>query len=278
MAKTVLITGASSGIGRATARVFLNDGWQVYATARDPDDVADLAADGAQTAELDVTHARKVERVVDRILDEQGRIDCLVNNAGYGQFGPVEDVPTDVLADQYDVNVYGPHRLTRAVLPQMREQGEGTIVNVSSIAARFAAPGMGAYVSSKAALDSLSGSLRAELGEYGVDVVLVEPGPVSTNFADRTDDSRANLERSGGYDHIYAMQDDRRSIEYDRTFGIPPGQVAYAILDAANTSDPPARRTVGTVAALAKYLEYVPDRWRDSLFGVLMRAVGWIGE
>ena len=143
--KTVLITGCSSGIGRATAEAFLDEGWEVYATARNPADVETLGDRGCTVATLNVTEDDDVVRVVDRIVDEQGRIDCLVNNAGYAQFGSLEDVPTDAVHRQFDVNVYGPHRLTRAVLPHMRRRREGTIVNVSSAAGRVAFPGGGAY-------------------------------------------------------------------------------------------------------------------------------------
>jgi len=177
MAKTVLITGCSSGIGRATALAFLDEEWSVWATARDEDDVADLADEGCRTAELDVTNARDCERVVERVLDTEGRIDCLVNNAGYGQFGPLENVSLEELHAQFDVNVYGPHRLVREALPHMRERGDGTIVNVSSVSGRIATPGNGAYSGSKFALEAMSDALRAEVDDFGVDVVVVEPAP-----------------------------------------------------------------------------------------------------
>ncbi|MFB6092045.1 MAG: SDR family NAD(P)-dependent oxidoreductase, partial [Haloquadratum sp.] len=185
--ETVLITGCSSGIGRATARAFLEEDWRVYATARNPADVETLGEAGCEIATLDVTDRDDVDRVVDRIVDEAGHVSCLVNNAGYGQFGPVEDVPTDQVHRQFDVNLYGPHRLVRAVLPQMREQGEGTIVNVSSVAGRVSFPGGGVYAGSKFALEAMSDALRNEVDEYGIDVVVVEPGPVESNFDDRVE-------------------------------------------------------------------------------------------
>ncbi|AWB26792.1 SDR family oxidoreductase [Halococcoides cellulosivorans] len=263
---TVLITGASSGIGAATARRFLAAGWDVIATARDPDDCADLAERGAQTARLDVTEPRTIERTVDDI----DTLDCVVNNAGVGQFGPVEDVPADALHDQFDVNVYGPHRVARAALPALAESN-GRIVTVSSIAARFGAPGMGAYCASKAAIERLSDAMRAELRPHGVEVVLIQPGPVETEFADRADASRANLERSGRYNRVYQMQDDRRSLEYDSTFGVEPDRVASAITDAATVSDPPARVRVGPLATLSRLIEWLPARWQDRAFDL---AVG----
>jgi NAD(P)-dependent dehydrogenase (short-subunit alcohol dehydrogenase family) len=147
--RTALITGCSSGIGRATAEAFLDEDWVVYATSRDTDDIADLAEQGCETASLDVTVDADIERVFDRIDEDTGRIDCLVNNAGYGQYGPLEDIPVTHLRRQFDVNVYGPHRLTRAALPMMRAQEDGSIINVSSVAGRVAIPGGGAYSASK---------------------------------------------------------------------------------------------------------------------------------
>ncbi|WP_370515891.1 SDR family oxidoreductase [Halapricum sp. CBA1109] len=245
MNKTVLITGCSSGIGRATAESFLEDEWTVYATARDTDDVTDLAEMGAATAELDVTDARDVERVVDRVIDDQGRIDCLVNNAGTGQFGPLEDVPTDALEDQFDVNLNGPHRLVREVLPHMRDREEGTIVNVSSAVGLLAVPGQGAYSASKFALEGYSDALRNEVADHGIEVVLVEPGPVATNFEARVADSRDRLERSGAYEQYYEMMEDRRDVDASETFGMEPARVGDVIKDAASVTDPDPRYPSG---------------------------------
>ncbi|OYR65614.1 hypothetical protein DJ71_22360, partial [Halorubrum sp. E3] len=160
--KTVLITGCSSGIGRAAARAFLDEGWTVYATARNPADIETLGEAGCELATLDVTDQSDVDRVVDRILDEEGAIDALINNAGYGQFGPVEDVPTAKVHEQFDVNVYGPHRLIKAVLPGMRRERDGTIVNVSSVAGRVSFPGGGVYSGSKFAIATHRGEDRAD--------------------------------------------------------------------------------------------------------------------
>jgi len=272
MTKTVLITGCSSGIGRATAEAFLADEWTVYATARDEDDITDLGDAGCETAELDVTNAREVERVVDRIVDEQGRIDCLVNNAGTAQFGPLEDVPTGALDDQFDVNVYGPHRLIRAVLPHMRNREAGRIVNVSSVTGFLATPGEGAYSASKFALEGLSDALRNEVDQYGIEVVLVEPGPVATDFEQRVEASRDRLERSGAYEAIYGIQDDRAAIEASDTFGMPPEAVATTIKDAATVTDPDPRYPVGRLAKAAALARHLPDRARDRVWGLLRRV------
>ncbi|WP_225333759.1 SDR family oxidoreductase [Halomicrobium urmianum] len=267
MTKTVLITGCSSGIGRETAAAFLEDEWRVWATARDEEDVSDLAAEGCATAELDVTDPREVEAVVDELLAEEGRLDCLVNNAGYGQFGPVEDVPTGVVHEQFDVNVYGPHRLVREVLPHMRDRGEGTIINLSSVTGRLATPGNGVYAGSKFALEGMSDALRAEVKSEGVDVVLVEPGPVDTQFEDRAMSTLAEADRSPDYDWLYDLYDDAEMIGGEAV-SIPPRDVALTIRDAAQASNPEPRYPVGQFAKYAMLARHVPARWRDTALSV----------
>ena len=270
--ETVCITGSSSGIGRATARAFLDEGWDVYATSRSPEDVADLRERGCETIELDVTDEGRVDAAIDRIVGESGRIDCLVNCAGYGQFGPLEDVPPEDLHHQFDVNVYGPHRLARAALPHMREAGDGTIVNVSSAAGRLAFPGGGAYCGSKFALEAMSDALRAEVAEFGVDVVLVEPGPVATNFTDRADDEVETLPRTAAYDRLYSVIDDAWTLGGSpRT--IPPEDVADTIVNAASSTQPATRYPVGPSAKAAGLARLVPDRFRDLAFRVAIKVL-----
>jgi len=272
MAKTVLITGASSGIGRATAEAFLDDDWRVWATARDVGDVADLDAAGCETAKLDVTDAKQVERVVEDVVDEAGRIDCLVNNAGYAQFGAVEDVSTADLASaggQFDVNLYGPHRLIRQVMPHMRARENGAIINVSSVAGRLALPGQGGYAASKFALEALSDALRVEASEYGIDVVVVEPGPVESQFYDRAEEELESAETTGAYDWLYRAQEDSRLAGVQDALSVTPGTVALTIRDAANASDPDPRYAVGEGAKLLLLARYLPTRWRDAALGVI---------
>ena len=269
--ETVLITGCSSGIGRAAAQAFLDEDWIVYATARNPADIETLGEAGCELATLDVTDQGDVDRVVDRIVDEEGKLDCLVNNAGYAQFGPTEDVPTDVVDRQFDVNVYGPHRLTRAVLPHMREQESGTIVNVSSVAGRIAFPGGGAYCGSKFALEAMTDALRNEVEEYGIDAVLVEPGPVETQFTDRADDQLDELEQSGAYESLYGLLEDTEALGGGGPGAIPPERVAEDILDAASSTKPPARYPSGTVAQIAVLGRFLPDVVQDALWGFVKK-------
>jgi len=283
--KTVLITGCSSGIGRAAARAFLDEGWTVYATARNPADIETLGEAGCELATLDVTDQDDVDRVVDRILDEEGAIGALINNAGYGQFGPVEDVPTAKVREQFDVNVYGPHRLIKAVLPGMRRERDGTIVNVSSVAGRVSFPGGGVYSGSKFAVEAMSDALRNEVAEYGIDVVVVEPGPVRTNFSKRaereaggddadgeaadggggegdgTDDG--GLDRSGAYEEFYELFEDTQLIGGDGPGAIEPEVVADAIVNAASATQPPARVQPGAVARIGVLARFLPDAILD---------------
>lgn len=271
--KTVLITGCSSGIGRAAAHAFNDEGWTVYATARNPADIETLGEAGCELATLDVTDQSDVDRVVDRVLDEEGAIDALVNNAGYGQFGPIEDVSTAEVHEQFDVNVYGPHRLVKAVLPAMRRERDGTIVNVSSVAGRVSFPGGGVYSGSKFALEAMSDALRNEVSEFGIDVVVVEPGPVKTNFSRRAQ-SEAGVEpdggeddasdedtsdRSGAYEEFYAMFEDAQLIGGDGPGAVEPELVAGAIYDAASATRPPARIQSGTAARVGVLARFLPD-------------------
>ena len=269
--KTVLITGCSSGIGRATAEAFLEADWEVYATARNPADVERLGDRGCTIATLDVTEDDDVERVVDRILDDHGRIDCLVNNAGYAQFGPIEDVPVEAVHRQFDVNVYGAHRLTRAVLPHMRRRREGTVVNVSSVAGRLSFPGGGVYAGSKFALEAMTDALRAEVDEYGVDAVLIEPGPVDTEFTDRAEAEIEGVERSGAYEDFYDVFEDTQAIGGGGPGAVQPERVAEEVLNAASATKPASRVPVGAFARAGVLGRFVPDRLRDRAFSLLDR-------
>lgn len=273
MEKTALVTGCSSGIGRATAEAFLAEEWTVFATARDESDVSDLDMAGCETAVLDVTDDEQVTTVVEDIIEETGRIDCLVNNAGYGQFGPIEDVPTELVREQFDTNVFGPHRLTRAVLPHMRDRGEGTIVNLSSTVGRFATPGRGVYAGSKSALEAMSDSLRAEVADYGIDVAVVAPGPVVTAFEGRAADELENLERSGVYETFYDFFEDYRTAVAGGVGTVSPAQVAEAIVDAAVSPNPSARYPVGPLARAAEYARFLPAGVRNTLYGLVRRVV-----
>ena len=264
MTRCVLITGCSSGIGRETALAFLDEEWDVVATARDASDIADLAELGCDTASLDVTDPDDVTRVVESTIAGFGRIDCLVNNAGYPQIGALEDIPTEEVHKQFEANVYGPHRLIRAVLPHMRERENGTIVNVSSISGRISVPGSGPYSASKFALEAMSDALRMEIAPAGIDVVLIEPGPVATNFKERADRKMTSIDRSPAYHELYQLIEDWQAL--GDAGSIPPSTVAAAIVNAASATQPEPRYVVGGVGKLGTMGRFLPDRIRDTLY------------
>ncbi|MHC3438622.1 SDR family oxidoreductase [Natrialbaceae archaeon A-gly3] len=264
----VLITGCSSGIGRATAARFLAGGWHVWATARDTEDVATLKRAGCRSAPLDVTDEEQVEDVVSRILDRDGRIDCLVNNAGYGQPGAIEEIPIDHVHAQFDVNVYGPLRLVRAVLPHMRDGDGGTIVNVSSMLGRVSYPARGIYAGSKHALEAISDALRAEVQSFDVDVVLVEPGVVDTGFEERLEEARRGIESRRVYGQINAIVD--LAQRASKAIATPPDRVAGVVYEAATVEGPRARYVVGLDARLAiRFDAIVPARVQEWIYARL---------
>src|SRR3954451_15171392 len=179
---TVLITGCSTGIGHATAERLVGAGHTVYATARRPETLADLAERGAHTLALDVTDEESMGAAVARVTEESGPVGALVNNAGYSQSGALETLPMESVRRQFETNVFGLLRMSQLVLPGMREAGRGRIVNVSSMGGRLVFPGGGAYHATKYAVEALSDALRMEVGRFGIDVICVEPGLIRTEF------------------------------------------------------------------------------------------------
>jgi NAD(P)-dependent dehydrogenase (short-subunit alcohol dehydrogenase family) len=180
---TIIVTGCSSGIGAYCARALKRDGWRVFATVRRPEDLSALEADGIEALLMDYTQADTITALVDAVKRRtDGRIDALFNNGAYGQPGAVEDLSTDVLRLQFETNLFGWHELTRQVIPLMREQGHGRIVNCSSILGLLPYRFRGAYTASKYALEGLTVTLRMELEGSGIGVSLIEPGPIDSRF------------------------------------------------------------------------------------------------
>ncbi|MEF8785824.1 MAG: SDR family oxidoreductase [Haloarculaceae archaeon] len=266
--QVVLVTGAASGIGAAVARACADRGWQVYATDIDssfPDDVSERC----HCRRLDVTDAEQCQRVVDGILAETGRVDALVNNAGYAVLGPVEDVDPDAARRQFDVLVHGVATLCRTVLPSMRAASTGRIVNVSSVLGHSAYPGMGTYCAGKAALEALTDSLRMELHGTGVDAVLVEPAWVDTDFAAT---ARAQLaeDRTADYDGTYAVLEDGWTVD-GGPFATDPETVATAVVSALTAPSPKARYPVGRFARFVRWAHFLPAGIQDPI----RRLLGW---
>src|SRR3954447_18701202 len=182
--RAVLLTGCSTGIGRATAGRLLRAGLTVYATARNVESIADLRALGARTMPLDVTDEESMRSAVERVEQEAGAVGVLVNNAGYSQSGAIETVPMADLRRQFETNVFGLVRTCQLVLPGMRERRWGRIVNLSSMGGRLTFPGAGVYHGTKHAVEAMSDALRFEVAGFGVRVVLIEPGLITTNFGE----------------------------------------------------------------------------------------------
>jgi NAD(P)-dependent dehydrogenase (short-subunit alcohol dehydrogenase family) len=182
--RTIIVTGASSGIGAYCARALKRDGWRVFATARKPQDIAALEAEGIETFYLDYAEADSIASLVEAVLSRTGgTLDALYNNGAYAQAGAVEDLPTAALRAQFEANFFGWHDLTRRIVPVMRKQGRGRIVHCSSILGLVPVKFRGAYASSKHAVEGLMLCLRAELAGSGVEVSLIEPGPVASKIA-----------------------------------------------------------------------------------------------
>ncbi|MBS1662362.1 MAG: SDR family NAD(P)-dependent oxidoreductase [Bacteroidetes bacterium] len=184
MKKVVLITGASSGMGREMAQLLSKNDFTVYAAARRTKRMEDLTKTGIHTLAMDVTDETSMTTGIKQIIANEGRIDALINNAGFGSYGSIEEVPAEDARHQLEVNVFGAARLIQLVLPYMRAQHSGRIINISSIGGKVAMPLGGWYHASKFALEALSDSLRAEVGQFGIDVVVIEPGGVKSEWAD----------------------------------------------------------------------------------------------
>ena len=268
--RVALVTGGSSGIGESTVHELLDAGFVVYAVARRVDRMQSLADRGAHVFAMDVTDDASMVAGVDRIVGEQGRIDVLVNNAGYGSYGAVEDVPIDEARRQFEVNVFGLARLTQLVTPHMRAQRSGRIINISSIGGKFYEPFGAWYHATKFAVEGFSDSLRLELRPFGIDVVIIEPGPILTEWNEIARDSL--LERSGSTDYgRYARRAHRVLTEFDKPGrASKPEDVARKIRKAATISRPAARYPVGRGARLVTgSRDHLPDRLYDQVLGRL---------
>ncbi len=275
--RVILVTGCSSGIGRATALEAARRGHRVFATARNRADLAELGRrENLASLPLDVTDPASIRAAVDAVLAAAGRIDVLVNNAGYGQYGAVEEVTLDQWRAQFDVNFFGTIAATQAVLPAMREAGGGTIVNVSSVAGKVAIPFAAPYCASKHAMEAVSDALRVELAPFGIRTVLVEPGPIETRFGDRARSGVASLlSRPGPYREVYALAERAMDGEFQKG-KLPAEAVARVVLDAVESPRPRARYPVGRVArTLIPLRRALPDRWLDLL---MRRSLGMTGR
>jgi NAD(P)-dependent dehydrogenase (short-subunit alcohol dehydrogenase family) len=268
--KAVLVTGCSSGIGEATAARLARSGWTVYATARRRETLAGLEAHGCRTLTLDVTDEDSMHAAVKAVEDAEGAVGVLINNAGYSQSGAIESVPMESVRRQFDTNVFGLVRMCQLVLPGMRGQRWGKIVNLSSGGGKFTFPGGGFYHATKHAVESLSDALRFEVRGFGVDVIIVEPGLIRTEFSGTVESGIAeNTAGEGPYGAFNAQVATSTREVYERgplaKLGGPPETVAKAIEKAISVRRPRTRYLVTpSVRVMMAPHMLLPDRAWDA--------------
>ncbi|HTT55070.1 MAG TPA: oxidoreductase [Streptosporangiaceae bacterium] len=259
-----VVTGASSGIGEATAQRLHGLDYVVYGLARRVDRMADLAELGVRTLAVDVTDERATAAAVEQIVAEQGRVDVLVNNAGYGSYGALEDVPLSEARYQFEVNVFGLARLIQLVLPHMRRQGRGRLINISSIGGKIYEPLGDWYHAAKFAVEGLSDSLRVELRPFGIDVIIIEPGGIRTEWGAIS----AQKLRQASAGTAYQKQAETMAavLESLGPLASPPSVVADTIARAATARRPRTRYLTGRGARAAVTARQVlPDRAFDAV-------------
>jgi NADP-dependent 3-hydroxy acid dehydrogenase YdfG len=264
--KVVLITGCSSGIGHATAARLVGEGWKVYATARRPGTIADLASMGCETLALDVCDEASMSATVAAVTEAEGAVGVLINNAGYSQSGAVETVPLDQVRRQFETNVFGLLRMCQLVLPGMRDQDWGRIVNIGSMGGRLTFPGGGVYHATKYAVEAISDAMRFEVRGFGVDVILIEPGLITTGFADAAT-ATVGSDEGGPYTQFNRRVAKLTTEAYAgpmAKLGGGPDTVAKTISGALRAGRPKARYPVTLSAHLMiNQRRFTPDRVWD---------------
>ena len=267
----VLITGCSTGIGKATAEKLVDDGWNVYATARKTEAIADLAQRGAKTLALDVTDEKSMEGAVREIEGKEGSIGAMINNAGYSQSGAIETVPIESVRRQFETNVFGLMRMCQLVLPGMRKAGAGRIVNVSSMGGKLVFPGGGVYHATKHAVEALSDALRWEVKGFGVDVVIIEPGLIKTQFGETAVGSMGDTHTDGPYTAFNAEVGQQTADAYEgpmAKLGAGPDAVAAKIEKAISSRRPRPRYRVTPSAHMIMGINtMLTDRGWDRFVG-----------
>jgi len=243
--KVAIVTGSATGIGYETAIHLARNGFYTYATMRNTEKAEDINEIASRKnlplsiMQLDVTDVVSIDAAIDAVIKQSGRIDVLVNNAGYGLFGSIEDMSLQELKAQYETNVFGLFRVTQSVLPHMRKQHSGTIINISSLAGRVGLPLSSAYVSTKFALEGLSESMAYELRPFGIKVVVIEPGAIKTRFRSE----RPAYVTTSPY--LNMTQSTLQVLEGMVSQGIPPKEVAQVVISAINNPEPKLRYVVG---------------------------------
>lgn len=267
--KVVLLTGASSGIGKATAKKLLDDGLIVYGASRRIAKMTDLEELGAHIIKMDITEEENVQHVVSTIEENHGGVDVLINNAGYAVYGAVEDTNIEDARQQFEVNLFGLARLTQLVLPYMRKQGSGKIINISSMGGKVYTPLGAWYHATKHALEGWSDCLRLEVSQFGIDVVIIEPGIIQTEFGDVM--SGPMMERSGdtAYGELAQRVSESTEQSYNKGGGSPPYVIAKTVSKAVAAENPKTRYTKGSMAKLLIFMRRILS---DNLFDKLLMS------
>jgi short-subunit dehydrogenase len=270
--RTALVTGASSGIGREVAKRLASNGFQVFATARSLEKMDDLASIGATVLRMDISKEDEIGAFAAAVLERVEAVDVLVNNAGFGLYGPIEELSIDQARYQFEVNVFGPARLTQLLLPAMRAQRSGTIVNISSMGGKIYTLLGGWYHASKHALEGWSDCLRLELAPFGIKVVVIEPGLVDTGFGDVAAAGLLEGSAEGPYQGLAQMVAAATRRAYQPGHSTAPGAVADVVLQAIAATNPKTRYVVGKYAMpMIAIRKWLGDRAFDRVMMMQMR-------
>ena len=272
-AKVILITGASSGIGYDTAMTLAKQGYKVYAAARRVERMEPLRSFGAVPVRLDVTDETSINECVNAVMAAEQRIDVLINNAGYGFFGAIENVPMEDARRQLEVNVFGLARLCQLVLPVMRKQGSGRIINTSSVAGKAVLYYGGWYNVTKFSVEAFSDALRMETQPLGIDVVMIEPGGIKTEWGHIAADHLAESSKGTAYEATGIRESQNFHWMYDSNHLSKPSVVTKAMCKAVNSRHPRPRYRVGAFSSTIVFFHWLlPTRWWDGI----MRQLGKI--
>jgi len=267
--KVALITGASSGMGKDFSLRLLDEGYIVYGVARRIERMSDIEGAGGHIIKLDITDDSSIVATVDQIIKEQGRIDVLINNAGYGSYGAIEDVPIEEAKRQFEVNIFGLARLTQLVLPHMRKNNFGKIINISSIGGKIHSPLGGWYHATKYALEGLSDCLRFETKQFGIDVIIIEPGGIESEWGGIA--LNAAMERSGSTAYSETAKGFKKIMETFKKQASPK-VISELVMKALKAKKPKTRYSAGTAAKPMLFMRKIlSDRMFDNLFYLMMK-------
>lgn len=270
---TALVTGASSGMGKVIASQLLQDGYRVYVAARNLDKMSDLAKRGAIPLRMDISKDEEIQEAVSAILEQSGGVDILVNNAGFGLYGPMEDIGMDEARYQFEVNVFGPARLTQLLLPAMRQKRFGKIVNISSMGGKVYTPLGSWYHATKHALEGWSDCLRLELKPFGIDVIIIEPGLIETEFGNVLSSHLQQRSGSGAYTRIINAVNKSTQDSYGHGQGTDPQVIAGIVSSAVKTKFPKTRYVAGKYAAPMIFIrKWFGDRAFDKIIASTMKV------